>query len=401
MGNSVCELKKPCTGCGACTIICPVGALSINKNEEGFFSAVIDSEKCVSCGKCVNVCLKNGVSKAKELTEGEVFAAQSNDPNVVKGSSSGGIAHEMSRYAVNNGYIVIGSVYDSSQNIVKAVLAENEDELLRFRGSKYLQGKCDDAFRQAIEIANKDEEKRFLVFGTPCQIYGLASLLEEHKIRDRFILVDLFCHGVPSYLVWESYLSSIRSKIGEGKIKSLAFRDKSIGWHNFVMCVEGEQRVYRETSEGDLFFKAFFDNVLLSDACFDCEVRKKFSKADIRLGDFWGKRFQGREDGVSAVLCLNEKGKAFIDELSGISIIKSVEVSEVLSGQSVHTYRNEKKLHKDAIGMLGNTGNLNKTISNYRKNFPLKRRTKLFIKESTAVLPDGIRAVIRKIYKKL
>lgn len=401
MSNSVCELKKPCTGCGACALVCPVGAVSIVKNEEGFFSATVDADKCISCGKCVKVCLKNGASGAKELTDGEAFAAQSKDGTIVKSCSSGGIAYEMAKYAVNNNYIVAGSIYDSSQNIVKTVLAEDENEILPFKGSKYLQGKCDDAFGQAIEIAKQNAEKRFLIFGTPCQIYGFACALEEFKIRDRFILVDLFCHGVPSYLVWEAYLSSIRSKIGEGEIKSISFRDKTIGWHNYVLYVEGDKGESKEQSEGNLFYDAFFENVLLCESCLDCEVRKTSSKADIRIGDFWGSRFKGREDGVSAVLCLSDAGKNFIEKTADISVIETADACEVLKGQSTRTYVRAKTLHSDAIDTLKKTKNLKKTISKYRKNFPVKVRIKLFLKSSTTIIPKGLRVKLKRIYKKV
>ncbi len=42
-----------CFQCGACTGICPVGALSIRRPE---MAVVFDPEKCTACGLCVTGC---------------------------------------------------------------------------------------------------------------------------------------------------------------------------------------------------------------------------------------------------------------------------------------------------------------------------------------------------------
>jgi len=42
-----------CTHCGACTAICPTGALSIDKKT---MKVNFDKEKCVGCELCVPVC---------------------------------------------------------------------------------------------------------------------------------------------------------------------------------------------------------------------------------------------------------------------------------------------------------------------------------------------------------
>jgi ferredoxin len=39
-----------CTGCGACTYICPVGVLVVEDMKCRVY------EGCISCGKCVDLC---------------------------------------------------------------------------------------------------------------------------------------------------------------------------------------------------------------------------------------------------------------------------------------------------------------------------------------------------------
>lgn len=44
--------KKRCVSCGACTKVCPKGAVTVWK---GCY-AVVDPVKCVGCGLCKNAC---------------------------------------------------------------------------------------------------------------------------------------------------------------------------------------------------------------------------------------------------------------------------------------------------------------------------------------------------------
>ena len=48
--------KDECCGCSACYSICPVKAIAMTEDEDGFEYPVITREKCVGCSKCVNVC---------------------------------------------------------------------------------------------------------------------------------------------------------------------------------------------------------------------------------------------------------------------------------------------------------------------------------------------------------
>ena len=49
MGIKIDTLK--CTGCGACTLVCPVGVLMVEDDMKCHVS-----EGCISCGLCVESC---------------------------------------------------------------------------------------------------------------------------------------------------------------------------------------------------------------------------------------------------------------------------------------------------------------------------------------------------------
>lgn len=50
------EPKESCCGCSACCMVCPVGAITMEPDGEGFLYPVIDAKKCVRCGRCMSVC---------------------------------------------------------------------------------------------------------------------------------------------------------------------------------------------------------------------------------------------------------------------------------------------------------------------------------------------------------
>ena len=50
------ETKEDCCGCTACYSICPVHAIQMIEDDEGFEYPVISQELCIGCKRCVQVC---------------------------------------------------------------------------------------------------------------------------------------------------------------------------------------------------------------------------------------------------------------------------------------------------------------------------------------------------------
>ena len=398
--DNVSIISSPCSGCGACAATCPAHAIKMTLDEDGFYIATVDEKLCTECKKCKAVCLKNGAKDATSLNSGILISAKSKNADVISSSSSGGVAYELGRWAVHNGIPVLGVVYDYETNRARSQISVNETDIQKMQGSKYLQSITEEAIKGIIPFLKRSKDNKILVFGTPCQAYGFARILEQNKIREQALIVDFFCHGVPSYKVWERYLSDISAITGSGKLKRVSFRDKKIGWHNFIMSIEGSDGKYQQNSEGDWFYRMYFDNILLSKACFECPVRRLVSKADIRLGDCWGKKYQNREDGISVVLCLTDAGKNMLDRITNIENLEILNRDEIFNAQSMTVYK-DLQIRERAFAYFKTNGDLKKTIQHYRKEFNYKRRVKLFAKESTSVLPDGFRALLRNIYRKM
>lgn len=393
------DIHENCKGCGACEVKCPSNAVVLEINTEGFYSAKVDSTKCINCGKCLSVCTKKDKTcdEVKNLKLGKLIAACSNDENTLKSCTSGGIAYEIAKVKLLEGYIIAGTTYDYEQNIAKVEIIENEKDLNKLKGSKYIQSLTNPGLNELIEKVKKGD--KIVYFGTPCQIAGAYKVIQSMKLLEQVIFIDLFCHGVPSYLVWEKYLRALKENNKIENLSNINFRSKYQGWHDFTMEIHGEEKKYYQSSESDLFYKIFFDNILLNPACSHCQLRKQDSFADIRLGDFWGKDYQDNDKGVSAVLILTDRGQELIDQLSEntIKIIKEHDVDDCLKYQSTHDY---PSLNNNYIEMLKKDISLLSIRKIYKKDFCFFRKMKLDIKESTAILPSNVRKKMRNVYRK-
>ena len=51
--------KSKCIACGTCIAICPVGAISYDKDNK----AVVDKDKCINCGACKASCPVNAIDE--------------------------------------------------------------------------------------------------------------------------------------------------------------------------------------------------------------------------------------------------------------------------------------------------------------------------------------------------
>ena len=113
---------------------------------------------------------------------------------------------------LSEGGVVFGARFDARWEVVHDY-TENVEGLSAFRGSKYVQSRIGDSFRQT-ECFLKTGRK-VLFSGTPCQIAGLKLFLK--KEYDNLLTVDFICHGVPSPGVWRKYLKEIAARRAAGK----------------------------------------------------------------------------------------------------------------------------------------------------------------------------------------
>ena len=315
---------KDCYGCGVCAIICPKKIISIRLNEDGFYEPqIVDAEKCINCGLCLKVCAfdKESVSSLPEF-DIKSYAAWSLDKQIRYDCSSGGIGFEIGSFLIQQGYKACGVKYNTEKKRAEHFIATTVEDFEASKGSKYIPSYTFNAF---LKFNRKD---KFFVVGTPCQIDSLRHYIRQQKIEEHFILMDFFCHGVPSMLMWNTYCE-MNEKEDSCNVR---WRNKELGWHNsWVMKFFNSKGICIYSSnfkDNDLFYKFFLGHRCLGKACFyHCKYKKTNSAADIRIGDLWGSKYQKNEQGVTGLIAFTEKGMNLLSKIDTIMLVtESVDV---------------------------------------------------------------------------
>ncbi len=332
-----------CYGCGVCGAVCGKRIIKLRLNADGFYEPFItDQNICSHCGLCVECCAYVHQERSGNQNEVKSYAAWSKQKEIRQKCSSGGIAYELGRQLLEQGYKACGVRYNVQMQRAEHFIATTPQEYIQSIGSKYIQSYTLEAF-QAI-----NRKERYFVTGTPCQIDSFRRYIEKFSVEDHFVLLDFFCHGVPSIHVWTKYLKEIEKETG--KTQYVSWRNKTtegfdvqnggedqkrIKWtESYRICIQGERKGYiAEEVQKDHFYTLFLSNICLGRACYEkCKYKYLSSAADIRIGDLWGKTYQENEEGVNALLTFTAKGQEIVAGLKNC-VIDSQTLAVVTEGQ--------------------------------------------------------------------
>lgn len=312
--------KENCCGCGSCGQKCPVGAIHMEADREGFLYPAIDSGRCVNCGACVGVCpIPRGEAwKAKE--EPAAYAAKHKDRNVLRESTSGGAFTALSDLILEQGGVIYGAAYGREFGegglSVSHYRAETKEERDRFRFSKYVQSDTRDTFSQVREDLKKGRVVLFT--GTPCQNAGLRGYLGGEHWPDNLILCDVICHSVPSPRIWADYVEFLEREYGDGSatLNRAQFRTKEVPWSrtakSFVFTLGNDPHVHMDDRYHKLLFQA---RTATRPSCYSCRFASLQRVTDLTIADYWGiEKYLPEftdDDGVSIILVNTKKGEGY------------------------------------------------------------------------------------------
>lgn len=357
---------RDCYGCGVCATVCAKHIIELKLNADGFYEPFLaDKSKCTDCGLCLDICsyTNNGLSLNSACIKS--YAAWSNDEKVRSKCSSGGIGFEIGRTLINQGYKVCGVRYNVDKNQAEHYIATTIEELIPAIGSKYIQSYTVEGFTAV------NRKEKYLVTGTPCQIDSFRRYIQKFHCEDNFILLDFYCHGVPSMLMWRKYVTWAEEQVG--KLTYVSWRNKFVGcydswrmsidgdnigekvdWHDSYNLLLKGDKIFLSSrlSQGDMFYRLFLSDSCLGKACYEhCKFKYANSSADIRIGDLWGNTYEENENGVSAVIAFTEKGDEVLRQCNSTFIAHPFEV--VAEGQ-MKTCPNVPSYSKDIWKILRN-----------------------------------------------
>lgn len=305
-----------CCGCSACEQVCAHGALRMEENKDGFVFPVKDTDKCTDCGLCEKVCPYNHLEE-KENRSPRVFASYSKNTDERKKSSSGALFYVIARKVVELGGIVYGATLDERLQ-VRHVSASTAEELQQLRGSKYVQSRLDDTYR---EIRSHLAAGHLVYFtGVGCQVAGLKSFLM--KDYPNLVTSDLVCHGVPSQKLFDEHIAYIGKK-RHGKVVDYQFRDnehQEVCESATILIRRHTLRTYRQPNYAfSPYLYSFIHAMTYRLSCYECPFAKVPRQGDITLADFWGvRKYMGQLDadnGVSLIIVNTPKGEAMLEKV--------------------------------------------------------------------------------------
>lgn len=250
--------KEECCGCTACKSICPVDAIEMKEDEEGFLYPYIDEKLCIHCNACEKACPMLNVEKEEKVKQ-KAYIVNNKNTKIRLESTSGGAFTAIAEYVIEKKGIVFGAAFNEDLE-VEHIAINNKEELKRFRGSKYVQSDMNDTFTQVKKYL---EQGTIVCFsGTPCQVEGLKKFLP--KEYSNLITVDVVCRAVPSPKLYRLYKQYMKKKMKSDEIEDIIFRDKSVyGYRYTTMTVKTKYKIYHNGVESDPYLRAFFNNFVI------------------------------------------------------------------------------------------------------------------------------------------
>lgn len=276
--------KSDCCGCTACANSCPVNAISMVADDEGFLYPQINLNSCINCNKCSNVCpIKNNIEPNDFVRKAYICQNRSN--SIRSDSTSGGVFSALASYVIQKGGYVFGAEFDKEWK-VRHSFTNKEEELWKFRGSKYIQSDLGESFANVQKLL---ENGNLVLFsGTPCQVEGLHSFL--NKDYSNLLLMDIVCFAIASPRAWDVYLNHLTSKhmLDLTKVRRIMFRDKRLyGYEYSVMSFLGEkgERLYSSGPESNQMLRSFVSNTSTRPSCYKCKFKKSERVSDFTVWD--------------------------------------------------------------------------------------------------------------------
>lgn len=363
-----------CISCEICSAGCPSGAITM-EYRFGQFLPKVCNRKCTNCGACLEICPGIDITPSKPRHEEasdnmfdgpylESYTAYSNDSDIRKISASGGLITALIIELIKNkefGTAFVLPFVTFTGEPARLKSTNKIDEILDSAKSKYIPA----SVYNIIKTLKKGDNRRYIIVGTPCQIYGVKKYLKKNKISEENLLfLGLFCDKTLNFNMIR-YFEDAYSKSNERLIKFEYRTKEKYGWpgNSKVHFNSGRELIIDRSIRIQL--KKFFQ----LNRCLFC-LDKLNKLADISFGDCY---IEGKSgfDGKSSVVVRTKKGKEIFGKYSYLFTLEKESIEKIRESQ--HLMDKKDNLEYARVFIKENS-TYYETISDYEINSQATRK---------------------------
>ncbi len=373
------KYKLFCTGCGLCQSI---GQCTLEEDEKGFFHPKDGNNAWFS-----KVCPASGCQMEhmdeKEIwgKYEEVYLGYSNNKNVQKKASSGGVISEIAAFLLKTGKVdeiihVGADPIDPTRT--KIYYSKTEDEILSRSGSRYAISS------PLMEISLLEVGKKYAFIGKPCDVTALRNYMHINpKLQDQIpYLLSFFCMGLPSMQAQKNLLNALGCT--HDNCESLVYRGN--GWPGYTTAIDKNGKEYR------MEYEVSWGKYLGRDVMYACKFCADGlgEMSDISCGDAWYLQEDGTPDfsekeGRNVIFARTVKGKELLNEIEKEGCIKCTTYNQfktelALIQKSQLQRRQEIRMRILAMKVLGKSTPSYESgkLRAYSQGLSLKRKLRVF-----------------------
>lgn len=363
------KVKDECTGCNACYSSCPVAAITMASDCEGFLRPVIDMEICTLCELCEKACPVLSPCRILNTKKPLIYAAWSRDDELRLNSTSGGVFSELAKLILENNGHVVGARY-KTDHTVEHFCINKEKDLPLLRQSKYLQSEMGHTYRDIEGLLKTGDSVLFC--GTPCQAAGLLCYLDREY--ENLTVCDFICRGVASPMVYKMYLADLEKEFG-APVETIQFKNKNVGWNQFCTFIRFTNGMtYQKDRNQDAYMYGYLrSNFYLRPCCFKCKFKETIRISDISLGDFWGiaktRPHLDQNKGTSVVFTNTIKGADLFTAAQYRLVFEECTFEEAIDGNTHILHSADKPKYRNKFYLeLRQSGSFIKVMQKYQNN---------------------------------
>ena len=202
--------------------------------------------------------------------------------------------------------------------------------------------------------------------------------------------------------MWTKYQNYIKKINQIDHFDRVDFRSKVEGWGSFYIIeffADGRS-VFKSKKNLEGFYELFFCDQVLNEGCNECQLRSTLEYTDIRMGDFWGKKYLDNTRGVSGISVVTERGKEIFEAIKKKNMTaKLCDYKEFLPYQSYGKLHHPRPAVRNAIldSLTNPRQDVWDAVRTLHAHQTIKQKFVRYIKNVLALFPLNVTNTIKKM----